>query len=220
MKDKNFKYALIDLDGTLINSESGIKRCLKLSLASIGIENVTDQRIKEMIGPPFRVSMKVFYNLEAEAVDKMLRVYRGQYDIDGWSDIAIYDGIFDLLKALKDEGIILAVATSKPRRFTEKIVKQFGFLPYFSYVGAADADGINERKSEVIKSVFENLHIENPDDVVMIGDTKYDIIGAKECGIASLGVLWGFGKYEEIDAAGADYILERPNDVAKFLLGK
>ena len=216
MNNTKFKYALIDLDGTLINSEGGIARCLKLALSSIGIENVTEKRIKEMIGPPFVVSMKTFYGKEGQTVEKMLKVYRGQYDIDGWSDIKIYDGIWELLDTLKKKGLTLAVATSKPRKFTDKIIEKFGFKSYFDYVGAAEADGVKESKREVINSVFANHNIQNPEEVIMIGDTKYDIIGAKESGVASIGVLWGFGKREDFVKEDADYILETPKDVADF----
>ncbi|MDD4839965.1 MAG: HAD hydrolase-like protein [Clostridia bacterium] len=219
MKNNKIRYALFDLDGTLTNSEGGIARCITTALNSIGIEDVSDERIKEMIGPPFRVSMKIFYDMEGEVVDKMLSVYRDQYDIDGWSDNVVYDGIMDLLKKLHEAGIILAVATSKPRRFTEKIVKHFGFSPYFSFVGAATDDGVLDRKSAVIESVLKNLNIENRDEVIMIGDRKYDIIGAKETQVASMGILWGFGDREELAEAGADYIMETTQDVANFFLG-
>jgi len=214
----DFKYILFDLDGTLINSEAGVLRCIKLALKEINQEDAPYSTLRKMIGPPFRQSMKEFFGVEGQEIENLIKKYRTQYDIDGWCDCKVYDGVMDMLKKLKESGKTIALATSKPERFTQKIMDHFGFLPYFDFIGASLGDGTRDRKSKVISHVFLSLGIKDIDKAVMVGDTKYDIYGAKEAGIKSVGILWGFGDRAELEEAGADYIANNPLDVLKLLV--
>lgn len=218
MEERKFDYVLFDLDGTLTDSERGIVNCIAPALESIGVKDFTPLDLKKMIGPPFRVSMKTFYGFEGDIVEDMLKVYRMHYDDWGWRDIDVYEGIFELLKKLKSAGFTLAVATSKPIRFTKKIIEEFGFTPYFSYIGAAADDGLKDRKSIVIEDVLKNLKVADRSRVVMVGDTIYDIIGAREASVKSIGILWGYGKEADLRDEKADFILSSPQAVGDFLL--
>lgn len=212
-----YKYLLFDLDGTLINSKQGIKNCLIKGLESVGIEAPTDEQITKMIGPPFRVSMREFYNLEGEIVEQMNTIYRNEYDIHGWKEILVYDGVVEMLKELKQKGYILALATSKPIRYSQRICDHFGFSEYMDFVSGASDDGKRDAKIDILKHIFENLNIENKDEVVLVGDTKYDVVGANTMGIDCIGVDWGFGTREDLLNHGAVEVFDFPKEVVQYL---
>lgn len=217
MKNRKYDYVLIDLDGTLTNSEEGIYNSLKKGFKHIGL-HFDRADIRKMIGPPIRVSMKKYYNEDGERVEELLRVYRANYAEQGWRQCVVYDGIFELLQSLKKAGVTMAVATSKPLRFSKKIIHDFGLADYFAYIGAAVDDGSRDSKSAVVEDVIENLQIKDRDKVVLVGDTIYDVIGAREAGIDCVSILWGFGLKDELESAGAKVILPTPKSVEEYLL--
>ncbi len=210
-----YEYVLFDLDGTLTNSEGGIKRCINYAMEKIGKSKLSDEVLNSMIGPPFVVSMKAI-GLTDEETTNAIAHYRSQYAIDGWNDNVVYDGIVQMLSALHSKGLKLSLATSKPMCFAEKIMDYFDMTKYFVFLGAADTDNKRGSKIEVIEYVFQNLEIIDRSKVLMIGDRKYDVEGANLAGIDCGGVLWGFGDREELTNAGAKYIFEKPSDVIKF----
>ncbi|MGN0795478.1 MAG: HAD hydrolase-like protein [Christensenellales bacterium] len=212
---KSYEYILFDLDGTLTNSEGGIKRCINYAMTCLNMDTLSDDVLNSMIGPPFVVSMKRL-GMDDATIEKAIKYYRMQYEIDGWFDNKVYDGIEDMLAVLKEKGYKLALATSKPMKFTLKIMDYFNLSRYFDFIGAADTDNKRGSKIEVINFVFENMKIVDKKRVIMLGDRLYDVEGAKLAGIDSGGVLWGFGDREELENAGANYIFESPNDVKKF----
>lgn len=213
--DKKYKYIFFDLDGTLTNSEGGIKRCINVAMAGLNRQPLSDEVLNSMIGPPFVVSMKTL-GMDAQTIEKAIKLYRAQYAIDGWCDNKLYDGITDMVSFLKFSGYKLCLATSKPMHFAVKIMDYFGLSQYFDFIGASDTDNKRGSKIEVIEYVFENMKICNRDEVIMIGDRLYDVEGAKLARIDCGGVLWGFGSRAELENAGADYIFETPNDVKRF----
>ena len=210
-----YKYVLFDLDGTLTNSEGGIKRCINYAMKMIGKPLLSDEVLNSMIGPPFVVSMKAIGLTEDETA-KAIAHYRSQYAVDGWNDNVVYDGIKEMLYSLQSKGLKLSLATSKPMRFAEKIMDYFDLSKYFVFLGAADTDNKRGSKIEVIEYVFENLKISDRSEVLMVGDRKYDVEGANLAGIDCAGVLWGFGDREELTNAGAKYIFDTPKDVTDF----
>ena len=210
-----YEYVLFDLDGTLTNSEGGIKRCINYAMEKIGKSKLSDEVLNSMIGPPFVVSMKAI-GLTDEETTNAIAHYRSQYAIDGWNDNVVYDGIVQMLSALYSKGLKLSLATSKPMRFAEKIMDYFDMTKYFVFLGAADTDNKIGSKIEAIVYFFKTLEITDRSKVLMIGDRKYDVEGANLAGIDCGGVLWGFGDREELTNAGAKYIFEKPSDVIKF----
>lgn len=213
---KKYNTILFDLDGTLIDSKEGIVDCIGHALNTKNVE-YTNDIIDKMIGPPFRVSMKEFLGLDGDTVEELISLYRGKYEISGWKQCRVYDGVVELLKKLKNDGFTLATATSKPLKYTNYIIDGQDLRKYFDYIGGATGDNKGEAKSDVINSVFKNLDIKDKSKVLMIGDRLYDIEGAKVCGIDSAGILWGYGSREELEEYNADYIFETPNDVYEFL---
>ena len=128
------------------------------------------------------------------------------------------DGMDELLDTLTSSGYTLCVATSKPRVFAERILDHFGIAPYFSFVGGTGLDGSLPTKADVIAHVLAGSNITDRGTALMIGDRKYDILGAKTVGIDSAGVLYGYGDRAELEAAGADYILPAIPDLEELLL--
>lgn len=218
-KRKEYDYILFDLDGTLTDSKEGIQECIKFALDKEGID-YEPSVLDKMIGPPFRVSMREFLGLDMPMIEKLIAHYRGEYAEYGWQHNKVYDGVTDMLATLKKAGKTLAVATSKPIKFTDMIVKGFDLEKYFDYVGAASSDVSREAKCDVIENVLVNLGVKDRSKVLMVGDRKYDIEGARACKIDCCAVLYGYGNKNEFVENGATYIVEKPSDVVKLVLNQ
>lgn len=215
---KEYDYILFDLDGTVTDSKPGIITCIKFALESKGIECPPSYILDKMVGPPFRVSMSEFLGLDMPVIEQLITLYRGRYEAGGWRDCRIYDGIVDVLAKLKSAGKKLAIATSKPIKFTDLMIDGLGLREYFDFVGGASCDASKESKADVIDLVLENLKVEDKGRALMLGDRLYDINGAHTCGLDCAGVMWGYGSREEFEECGADYILEAPSDILKLVL--
>lgn len=216
---KYYDYILFDLDGTLTDSKPGIIECIVYALEK---ENVpyTNQILDKMVGPPFRVSMHDFLGLEMPEIEKLIGIYRGVYEEYGYKNCKVFEGVEQMLSALKNAGKVLGVATSKPIKFTQMIMRDFDLGKYFDYVAGASSDASKEAKSDVIQGALENLGVKDKSKVLMVGDRLYDIEGAHMQGIDCAAVLYGYGSKEEFEEYKAEYILAAPDDVVKLVLGK
>ena len=172
-----------------------------------------------MVGPPFRVSMRDILGVyDTELIEDMIRLYRADYEVSGWRDCTVYAGMRELFARLKEGGLRLAVATSKPLKFTVMMLDALELSPYFDFIGGAESDSSRDSKIEVIRYVMENLGMKDASGALMVGDRLYDIDGAKLAGMDSAGVLWGYGGREELAAHGADYLFRTPKELGDFLL--
>lgn len=171
------------------------------------------------IGPPLSAAFQEYLGMTAEEAEQAIVFYREYFSANGLFENLPYDGIADVLTKLKERGIILAVATSKPEKFAAQIVEHFDLAQYFTVVCGATMDSSRSRKGDVIAYTLEQLGV-TPDDkasVLMIGDRHHDIEGAKENDLASAGVLWGFGDEEELKSAGADAIAHDMDELVKIV---
>ena len=214
-----YKYVLFDLDGTLTNSELGITKSVQHALKKFGIEVEDRAVLRPFIGPPLGESFQVYYGLSKEESEQAIKYYRERFSVKGLYENEVYEGVEKMLQDLKESGKKLILATSKPEKFTMLILEHFDLLKYFDFVAGATMDGSRGEKADVIRYALEISGIEDKSGVIMIGDRKFDILGAKENGLASIGVLYGFGDREELTEAGADYIVEKAEDIVKVLLG-
>jgi phosphoglycolate phosphatase len=214
-----YKTILFDMDGTITDSKPGILRSIKLAFDKKGI-SYTQAILDKMVGPPFRLSMKMYFGLDGKIVEELIEIYRGEYEARGWRECKLYDGIEETFKSLKLAGKRLAVATSKPFKFTNMMVDDLGLRKYFDFVGAATSDSTGETKADVIKLCFDALNISEAEknEVLMVGDRLYDVEGAHQCGIKCAGALWGYGDREEFEEYNTDYIFETPKELASFVL--
>ena len=152
-------------------------------------------------------------------IEKLIEIYRGVYEVDGYKKCKVFDGVREMLSELKNAGKILGVATSKPIKFTRLIMRDFDLAKYFDFVGGASSDASKEAKRDVVRMVLDNLQVEDESKVLMVGDRLYDIEGAHAENVDCAAVLYGYGNREEFEKYKADYILNTPADVVKLVLG-
>jgi phosphoglycolate phosphatase len=172
----------------------------------------------KFIGPPLWDSFEKYYGFSKEGAKIAVEYYREYYREKGIYENFVYDGFENLLKALKENGYLLIVATSKPEVFAKQILEHFDIEKYFTYIAGSNLDGTRVKKGEVIKYALECCNIIDLSKAIMIGDREHDIIGAKEVGIDSIGVLFGYGDRSELENAGANFIANTVEEIGRFLL--
>ena len=210
------KYLLFDLDGTITDPKEGITKCVQYALSKFDIEEDCDNLLS-FIGPPLTDSFMDFYGFDKQKAELAIKYYRERYAKIGLFENSAIDGIHEVLEKLKNSGYTLAVATSKPTCFAISICEKYDFSKYFDIIMGSELDGTRTKKSEIIYEVLKQLNAK-PEEVVMIGDRKYDIIGAKEVGTASIGVRFGYAEDGELEKAGADFIVGTPNELLSCIL--
>ncbi|MDE7352360.1 MAG: HAD hydrolase-like protein [Acetatifactor sp.] len=215
------KYLLFDLDGTLTDPKVGICTCVQYALASFGIQEPDLDKLEPFIGPPLKESFMEFYQMDPETADAAVEKYRERFRDTGIFENKLYDGVPEMLKTLCGKGLFLAVASSKPTVFVERILEHFNIARYFKVVVGSELDGTRVNKDEVVEEALKRLFEDKPvqkDQVYMIGDRKFDVEGARALGVESVGVTYGYGRLEELKAARADYIVRSVEELQKFLL--
>ena len=211
-------YLLFDLDGTLTNPQEGITKCVQHALRAFGIEEPDLEKLIPFIGPPLIQSFMEFYNMSEEEARKAVAVYRERFGTVGLFENFPYPGIADMLAELKAQGKILAVASSKPTIYVRRILEKFELAPYFDVIEGSNLDGTRVDKKEVIAEVLSQLDNPSADDLLMIGDRKFDVIGARETGFGCVGVRFGFAAPDELEQSGAVCIADTVRDLHRYLL--
>ena len=210
------KTILFDLDGTLTDSGEGIINCATLALRHFGLPIPSYTDMRTCVGPPLRESF-LRGGVPADQADEAIRVYRSRYIPTGMFENTPYPGIRELLEALRAEGYTLYVATSKPEEMSVTILEKFDLAKYFCRICGASIDSSRSTKDAVIAYLLESSGAK--EDMVMVGDTKYDILGATAHGIPAIGVGWGYGKVEEMEEAGAAGIAETMDELIGLIRG-
>ncbi len=211
------KYILFDLDGTVTDSKIGILKSADYALRHFGIETENLDDIQKFIGPPLHFSFTKIFNLSEEETIIAIEKYRERYSKLGIYENTLYIGIVELLKELKANGKKVILATSKPKFYADKILNYFDITGYFDFVAGSEMDGSRSEKAEVISYALENMGIADFSECVMIGDREHDIIGAKSIGVASIGVLYGYGSRGELEKAGADRIASTVQELSVLI---
>jgi phosphoglycolate phosphatase len=208
---------LFDLDGTLTDSAAGIQRSTREALRRLNAEDggarpiPAETELGWIVGPPLRES---FASLAGENnADRMLELYRERYDTIGIFENKLYDGVAAALDRLRARGDRLFVATSKRQVDAQRVVERFGLDHFFDGVYGANSDGRNAEKSTVLAAAIAGGRLEAASRIVMIGDRRYDALGARAVGIPVIGALWGYGDRAELSEAGADPIIASPRDI-------
>ena len=212
------EYILMDLDGTLTNSKEGITKCLQYALEYFGVQIDNLNSLEKYIGPPLEQTFREGFGFGKEQAEVAIDKYRERYVTKGMYENRLYAGMEDALQRLKESGKVLIVATSKPEKFAITILKHFGIDGYFDDICGADPSVNRNEKEEVIRYALEKHELTDLSDVLMVGDRKYDVEGARECGLLCMGVLYGFGSREELEEAGAEYIAETVEDMVQLLI--
>lgn len=194
------KTILFDLDGTLTDSGEGIINCAILALEHFGCPIPSREALRVFVGPPL-VDSFIQHGVPAEKAEEAVEIYRSRYIPIGKYENTPYPGIRELLETLKAEGHTLYVATSKPEGMSMDILKHFDLAKYFDRICGASLDTSRSSKEAVIAYLIEQNG--RSDNMVMVGDTKFDVIGARHHGIPCIGVSWGYGNVQEMQEAGA-----------------
>lgn len=242
-----YDYILFDLDGTLTDPKQGITGCVQYALHKMGIEEPDADKLTPFIGPPLLDSFHEFYGFNEEQGWQATEYYRERFRVTGWCENEVYPGIERLLADLKASGKKLAVASSKPQEFVEQILVHFGLRPYFDVVVGSGMDGTRTKKEDVVEEALRQLLPEQlfqevmdgkcendetggtgtdrkiSDDlkyntIAMVGDRRFDMVGANAYHITGIGVAYGYAMPGELEEAGADVIAETVEELSKILL--
>ncbi|MEQ6354995.1 HAD family hydrolase [Lysinibacillus sp. M3] len=213
---KKYSIVLFDLDGTLSDPKVGITKSVQYALQKIGIVEENLNKLETFIGPPLQVSFREIYGLDDVQIQQAIAYYRERFIQIGMYENKLYQNISLLLEYLRKEGYQLAIATSKPTVFAEKILQYFNLEDFFDLVAGSNLDGTRSAKGEVIAFVREHFDEVNIDQFIMIGDRKYDIVGAHENQMDSIGVTYGYGSLDELTDVQATYIVNSVNELQEI----
>lgn len=208
------KTILFDLDGTLTDSGEGIINCAILALEHYGLPVPSREALRVFVGPPLTESFKN-HGVPADKIDEAVEIFRSRYQpIDVFENYP-YDGIRELLEELKKQGHTLYVATSKPEETAVKVMEHFDLARYFDKICGATFDRSRSSKDAVIAFLLEQNG--RADNMIMVGDTHFDVMGAAAHGIPTIGVAWGYGNVEQMRQAGAMAIAQTPQELLELL---
>jgi len=212
------KNVFFDLDGTLTDSREGIINGFVYALNHFNIEVENRKYLEKFIGPSLADSFRNEYKFDEEKTLLAVEKYREYYSTRGLKENKLYDGIKELIIGLANNNKNVILATAKPQVFSEKILENFGIKQYFKFISGATLDSSRNKKADIIRYAIENLEPINLEECIMVGDRFYDVDGAKENNIKSIGVTYGFGSEEELKTAGANYIAHNAEELKDILL--
>lgn len=218
-----FQYCLFDLDGTLTDSQEGITKSVQYALKAFGIEEPDLKKLTPFLGPPLQNSFMEIYGFSQEDAAKAVALYRERFAPIGIFENSVYPGISDMLENLKEKGVLLAVASSKPECYVRQILAHFDVEKYFDVVVGSELDGRRSQKEEVVEEALKRLGIltisvdKRKAACAMIGDRKFDLQGAKAHFFTGVGVSYGYAPAGELEEEGADYIAGTVGELAQYL---
>lgn len=209
-----YKAILFDLDGTVTDSGEGIMNCAAMTLERYGLPVPSRDKMRVFVGPPLQNTF-IKFGIPADRVEEAIAVFRSRYVPIGAYENTPYPGIRELLETLCREGFRLYIATSKPEVMAVKILQHFDLARYFTRICGAATDSSRYTKEDVIKYLMELTG--EKDNLIMVGDTIYDVIGAKEFGIPCIGVSWGYGDVADMESVGAAGIAHSMEELLSML---
>lgn len=215
---RRYDWVFFDLDGTLSDPGIGITDSVMYALNRFGIQVPDRSALYKFIGPPLVDSFEEFYGFSRDQAMEATRYYREFFADKGIFENELFPDIPPLLERLRTAGLRLAIATSKPERFAVRIAEHFGIAGYFDFIGGAAMDETRNKKEQVIEYCIASLGVTDRSRVIMVGDRKHDIEGARACGMDCIAVTFGYGSREEFNEHGAAYIAESAQEVGDIIL--
>lgn len=214
---KKYDIILFDLDGTISDSKEGITKCVQYALEKFGIIEDDLDKLEHFIGPPLKAELIKSYGFSEEDADKAVSIYRERYEPIGIYETKMYPGIEKLISSLKEKGKLIGLATSKPQEMAEEVLRYFDIAEYFDYVMGAEKKGPRQSKTDVLLELFNQMDLKEKSAAVLIGDTIFDVCGAKNAGIDSIGVSYGYGNVNDMIAEGAICVADSAEELLKLL---
>ena len=215
-----YAYILFDLDGTLTDPGEGITRSVAHALRHFGIEVTDRTTLYPFIGPPLLDSFRRYYGFSDEQAAQAVGWFREYFETTGLFENTVYPGVPEMLAALTAAGKRLVLATSKPEVFARRILEHFSLASYFTYIAGANMDETRTRKADVVAYALESAGVADASRAVMVGDREYDVLGAREAGLSTVGVLYGYGSRAELEQAGAIAIASSVDQLQAVLLAE
>ena len=214
----SWDYICFDMDGTLSDSGPGITRCADYALRALGVETGGPDSLRFFIGPPLTESFGTICGLNDEQVKKGIALFRERFAEKGIREHAPYPGVTEMLRALREAGKHLQIASSKPRPYLFQILTDYGVIDCFENIVGSEFDGRLSKKADVLEELLRRLGEENVarERIVMIGDRHYDVQGAREHGLRCIGARYGYGTAEEL--AEADFAVDSVEELRELLL--
>lgn len=214
-----YTIVMFDLDGTLTDPKAGITRSVQYALAKLGIDEPDLEHLTPFIGPPLRTTFQDVYRLTPAQAEAAVSHYREYFVHQGIYENALYEGIPQLLNSLRNVPLNIVLATSKPTVFATEILRHFDIEHFFDTVVGSYLDGTRSQKSEIIEHILGRYPDCPTTRFIMVGDRMHDIVGAQAHGIASIGVLYGYGSPDEIIAAGPTHVAQTVLQLLELLVG-
>lgn len=211
-----FRYVLFDFDGTVYDTVEGIAKSAQYAAAKQGYDRPLEA-FRCFAGPPLLDMFMEQFGMSREEAFRAIDDFRARYLPVGVYESRIFPGIPELIAELRRLGCVLGVATSKPQTLAEKLMRDVDVYELFDYVAGSSLDGNDDAKWQVTKRAMDALHAV-PEETVLVGDTKYDVLGAHTCGIKCIGVRYGYAAPGELEAAGADYMADTVEDIKKIVM--
>lgn len=209
---------LFDLDGTLVDTEEGVARSLRYAMDKLGMEPPDADTIRRFIGPLVPDSFQREYGFSEERAKNADSIFRERYETIGLFECRLFPGVEDALKALKEKGWRISVASSKEEEPCRQILEKFHVAQYFDLICGARLKEDIGTKIEVLRDAMKRLGISDKEEVVLVGDSRYDARGAQELGIGCIGVSYGFEEdFGEMRKAGVTEIFDTLDEVVKYL---
>lgn len=216
-----WKTVLFDLDGTLTDSAEGITKCVQHALVNMGYEAPELDDLHCFVGPPLREMFMEYTGMSEADGERAVALYRERYVPTGIFENHLYPRIVKMLELFQKSGITMGVASSKPEVYVKQILEHFGIDDYFKVIVGSELNGERVHKKDVVEEAIRRLKMEkNKEQIVLVGDTKYDVEGAREVGIQCIGVTYGYGDQEELEASKPVYLAESVSDVAECILSQ
>lgn len=213
------KLLLFDFDGTLFDTGPGVTNCVRYALEKLGVYETDENNLKKFIGPPLYDMFRELYGFDDETANQAVALYRERYQPIGFLECTPYEGMIDLVDAVREAGFLASVCTGKPTPTTMKILEHYDLADHFDYILGSEFDGTRSKKHEVVADVMKHFGLsEHPEQVRMIGDRKYDVLGAAKCGVQCIGVRFGFPEPGELEAAGAVHVVDTVSELKEYLL--
>ena len=214
----NFDYVIFDFDGTVADTGEGILKSLQYSFVAMGDPAPELKDLEKFIGPPVYYSYTHFYGVPEEKVDLYVKKYRERYREKGIYESKVYDGLVELINSLKENGIKVGIASSKPESLIHSVGDYLGITDLFdAIVGVKTDNSKHSSKAGLISQAMTDLGATDKNKVLMVGDRCFDIDGAHEAGVKCCAALWGYGDEEEFKAHNADFIVKYPKEIKNLI---
>lgn len=210
-----YRYVLFDFDGTVYDTVEGITKSVQYALAKHGISAELSE-LRCFAGPPLADKFMEVYSVTDEQARQLVEDYRERYRPIGLMECQLFEGMKELLVKLKEKGIKTAITTMKPQEMAEMLLEREGMIPLFDVIYGSTLTQ-NVSKQKLVEMAMDTLNADKA-DTILVGDTKYDIHGAHQAGIAAVGVRYGYAAENELEDAGADFIVDTMQELEAFLL--